>query len=258
MQDYIERFLKVTRLQGEVIKLFVASVEPPIFYHSGKVHYGFRFAKPGAKHFCLLKAVRAVSGLNAAIALLDKGFTQELHVIIRTIVECTSQIDYIIAGFDNDNLKPPQKKFVDTYFSDFHRNNVDDFQRPRLRQGKVHETVGRSMREQLKGIKGGEKFSEVDASKLMSNVYLTYSNYVHSRYPEVMDMFGGMPVHFHLEGMRDTPKDAENIQQIECHLETVSLALRKMVRKFDMASELCRSPKLMEWFRVQKSDNQQQ
>jgi len=46
---------------------------PPIFYHSGQEHYGYRYGKPGVRHFCLLKAVRAISALNAMIALARGG-----------------------------------------------------------------------------------------------------------------------------------------------------------------------------------------
>jgi hypothetical protein len=41
----------------------------PLRYHSGQRHHGFRYGKPDVRHFCLLKAVRAVSALNAAIEL---------------------------------------------------------------------------------------------------------------------------------------------------------------------------------------------
>jgi hypothetical protein len=33
----------------------------------------------------------------------------------------------------------------------------------------------------------------------------TYSGYVHAASPQIMDMYGGDPPRFHLEGMRDTP-----------------------------------------------------
>lgn len=50
----------------------------PLWYHSGKEHFGFRYGKPDKRHFCLLKAVRAVSALNAAIELAGRGYAQEI------------------------------------------------------------------------------------------------------------------------------------------------------------------------------------
>lgn len=211
MDDRIELFKKETSFQGEMLELIVATVDKPILYESGKIHHGFRFLNPGAKHFCILKAARAISGLNAAIALLEKGFIQEIAIIIRSIIECTSHIDYVLAGLENGQLKPPQMKFVNAYFEDFRRNDVGDFKRPHLKQKDVHKVVGGNLDELIKHVEGGEEFAGVDSSKLMSNIYLTYSNYVHSRYPEVMDLFGESPERFHLEGIRNTAMDYQNI-----------------------------------------------
>jgi hypothetical protein len=60
-----------------------------------------------------------------------------------------------------------------------------------------------------------------------SNVYLSFSNYVHGKYLEAMDLYGGRPAHFHLRGMGGTPKDAENLATIDSFVDTVSKPLRK-------------------------------
>ena len=91
------------------------------------------------------------------------------------------------------------------------------------------------MQEQLKSTEQEGKFAGVDTSTLLSNVYLTLSNYVHARYPEVMDMYGGDPKRFHVDGMLGTPKDIENLMVLECYIETVANAIRGMVYKFNMA-----------------------
>ena len=44
---------------------------------------------------------------------------------------------------------------------------------------------------------------------------LSISNYVHAKNPEIMDLYGGVPGRFHLDGMRGTPKDEENLQIID-------------------------------------------
>lgn len=250
MRDSLERLRKETFLQGQVIELFLASVSAPIFYHSGKRHRGYRFANPGARHFCLLKAVRAVSGLNAALSLAEKGFNQEICVLIRTIVECTSHIEFILAGFEEGELGAKQREFLDAYFSDFRRNEVADFRRAKLVQKNVHDVVGNKMDKNFHEIEHVENPTVSGASQKMSNIYLAYSNYVHGRYPEIMDMYGGSPGHFHLTGMLGTRKDAESFQFIECFVESVSLVLRAMIYEFEMVDELRNSPQLVEWLKV--------
>jgi hypothetical protein len=82
----------------------------------------------------------------------------------------------------------------------------------------------------------------------MSETYLTYSNYVHSRYPEVMDLYGGHPQHFHLAGMRGTPKDVENLAIVSVFISTVSITLRFVVLKFGLVEKLRRYPNLTSWY----------
>ena len=253
METNLATFRSEVRIQEEVVDLIASSVDAPFMYHSGKTHYGFRYAKPGPKHFCLLKAARAVSGLNATISLIEDGYSQETAVIIRTIVECTSHIEFILSGYDGTKLDKQQRNYVDQYFKDYRRDSSSDFLRPRVRQGDVHEVVGSLLDEQVKKSPSRSAFEDIEGSKLMSNIYLTYSNYVHSRYPEVMDMFGGNPPHFHMRGMSGTPKDDENIAIVESTIETVSNSLRYIVLKFNLRQEMLRRPHLCQWYKVDSS-----
>src|SRR5215831_3101835 len=79
----------------KLLHALTVKLPQPLWYHSGKEHFGFRYGKPDERHFCLLKAVRAVSALNAAIELARKGYTQEVAVLIRTLVECTTHIEFV-------------------------------------------------------------------------------------------------------------------------------------------------------------------
>lgn len=88
-----------------VVDCFANSVTAPIMYDSNIEHYGFRYLKPTAKHFCIIKAVRAVSGLNAAIILAENGFNQEVCVLVRTIIEYTSHIEFILTGLKDGILE---------------------------------------------------------------------------------------------------------------------------------------------------------
>ena len=94
----------------------------PLRYHSGKEHHGFRYGKPHAEHFCLLKVVRAVSAANAALELARCGYTQEICVLIRTLVECTSHIEFVLSSRDDaGTLGPAAEKYVQDFFADYAR-----------------------------------------------------------------------------------------------------------------------------------------
>src|SRR5215831_12262415 len=90
LQDLEEKLEPLERL----VRLFAASLGEPTLRKTDDGR-GFRYEAPDARHFCLLKAVRAVSALNAAIELARKGYTQEVAVLIRTLVECTTHIEFV-------------------------------------------------------------------------------------------------------------------------------------------------------------------
>lgn len=116
-----------------LIQAFAHSLSQPTFYHSGQEHYGFRYGKPDARHFCLLKAVRVVNALNAAVQLARGGFAQEIAVLVRTLVECTTHIEFVLDALDKDGiLIGDAEKYVRDYFTDFARNTMADFKKTRF------------------------------------------------------------------------------------------------------------------------------
>jgi len=67
----------------QALERFIKHIEQPKpIPERGRVL--FRYEHPSALIFLTLKAVRVVSGLNAAVYLLKRGFIQELGVVIRT------------------------------------------------------------------------------------------------------------------------------------------------------------------------------
>lgn len=84
---------------------------------------------------------------------------------------------------------------------------------------------------------------------MYSNIYLTCCNYVHGKYPEIMDLDGGKPGHFHLRGMSGTPKDAESLEFIEAAVGTVANTLVQMVSRLKLHGLVDSDPVLSTWFR---------
>jgi hypothetical protein len=83
---------------------------------------------------------------------------------------------------------------------------------------------------------------------LLSNVYLTFSNYVHAKYPEAMDMYGGNPGQFHVRGMTGTSKDEECVALIEAFEVTVALALVGMVQTLKLLPLIESDKMLNSWY----------
>jgi hypothetical protein len=134
--------------------------------------------------------------------------------------------------------------FVSSFFGDNRRTGQHaDRKRVKLNQKDVHDAIGANLDEFVSAV--GPRTT----SDLMSHVYVVFSNYVHGRYPEKMDLNGGRPGRFHLDGMRNTPKDVENIEIIDTLITTASNCLIQIVQNLELQSLLASNPVVSTWYR---------
>jgi hypothetical protein len=230
----LERFVHLFSAQFGLPHLF-ASVD----------ERGFRFRNPDYRHFCLLRACRIVSALNASIELARSGHVQEIGVILRTVIEYSSQVEYVLINRNEQGeVTGKAAAFVASFFDDNRRTGQHvDRKRFKLNQKDVHDAIGANL----------DEFNSTararTTSDLMSHMYIVFSNYVHGRYPETMDLYGGMPGRFHLNGMKNTPKDNENIEIIDTLITTASNCLIQIAQNLRLRSLLASDPLISTWYR---------
>jgi hypothetical protein len=226
------------------VHYFGAQFDPPHLFGS-RDERGFRFDNPDYRHFCLLRSCRIVSALNASIDLARHGYVQEIGVLLRTVIEYSSQIEYILISRDEQgNVIGKAAAFVASFFADNRRTHQQtNPKRVKLQQKDVHDLIGANLDE------FNSALGSRTASDLMSNVYLTFSNYVHGRYPETMDLFGGRPGRFHLKGMRATPKDAENIETLDTLITSASNCFIQIAQVLRLRAVVNADQILIEWYR---------
>jgi hypothetical protein len=112
----------------------------------------------------------------------------------------------------------------------------------------VHDVIGSAL-DQFLAVHGSTTSgNRQPTSELLSNVYINFSNYVHGKYPESMDLYGGTPGGFHMNGMRGTPKDNENIEIIDTMITSASNCFKGMVQGLELKSIVSADPMLSEWF----------
>lgn len=241
---------RLDALQGRVkplehfLHLFASSLSPPLLLKGED--RGFRYSQPDIQHFCLLKAVRAVSAFNAIIALARLGYTQEICVLLRAVIECTSHVEFVLAS---NPISGDATKFIEDYFSDSVRSGSPKSKRAHLRQSEIHDIAGGALDKVVAANHETGTYESFNASKLYSKVYLNLSNYVHCRYPETMDLYGDIPGRFHLRGMGGTPKDAENLEIVETYFVSVSQCAHEMALKLDVEEQIIRDPIISEWMK---------
>jgi hypothetical protein len=245
----IEVVLQALQMQvvplERVIELFSASLDSPTL-RGPEENRAYRYDKTDIRHFCLLKGVRVVSALNAMLELARSGYIQEVGVLIRTVAEFTSHIEFVLETGTEEH-RAEVDRYLKAFFADAQRGLGAEIIRAQVRQGLVHEKLG----ETLDII--AEQFSKTEgwmpAAKLYSNVYRVFSNYVHGKYPEIMDLFGGVPGRFHLNGMSGTRKDAENLNQIQTYIELASNTFVIMIKSLNLGGLVTKDQGVERWYK---------
>jgi hypothetical protein len=234
--------LRISPLEG-IVQAFAASLTRPKRYEECSDR-GFRFEAPDVRHFCLLKAARVVSALNAAVHLARGGYVQEVGVLSRTIIECTTHIEYVLDMDNSDEHEAAVKAYIEAFLR---RHSAAEIVRAQVPQGKVHATIGKTLDEIA--VQYGDIKERKPSATLYSHVYRLLSNYVHAKYPECMDMYGGTPGKFHLQGMSGTPKDNENLEQIAAMIDTASNAFVIMIRQLSLRDLVSKTQTLDAWYK---------
>ena len=242
--DEIERLRTRVAPLARFLHAISQTLEKPNFSASPK-HLGFRYENRQLIQFCLLRGVRIVSALNASIELAKDGYSQEIGVVLRTMIGYASQIDFMLASLDEKgNLSGKAARFLVDFFADDRRPAVG--KRFKLSQKDVHDIVGKRLDEAATAA-GKDVKRRKSAADLRSNIYLVFSNYIHGRYPESMDLYGGRPGSFHMYGMSRTLKDAENLEILDTLITSASNSLKGMVIDLKLRQLVQSDPELAAW-----------
>jgi len=230
----------------KVVQLIAGTLTEPVLRQINS-DCGFRYEKPDIRHFCVLKAVRVVSALNASIVLAREGYTQEIAVLMRTLAEFTTHIEFVLNADDSEEHRTKVKQYIEAFFADTRRDPEAEIKKAQVPQGAVHASLGKTL-DKLADERGLMD-DRVPAASLYSKIYRIFSNYVHGKYPEIMDCFGGKPGKFHLRGMSGTRKDFENVATIDSFISTASNSLIFIVQGLDMRARLQSDPALASWYK---------
>jgi len=222
-----EAMLDRLQIQIEPLEKYVdflsAKLGEPKMMDAGKFR-GFRYESSDISHFCLLKLARAVSGLNAAVTLARGGYVQEVMALLRTILEFTRDVEAGLVSKDRTEKHCVQMQdYVRKYLEDSRRGDTADIKKVEMPSNVVTQILSEDM-DRIAVSFGETPTAGVTEGRYKAALKVLHP-YIHAKYPEAIDLFGGTPGHFHLRGMLDTPKDRECFEFIRTYVETVSITV---------------------------------
>jgi len=182
---------------GEVVHYLLGHVEPPEVKGAKGVHW-YQFPSQGPLELIVVKAARAVSGLNAIPVLIDAGYTQEAAVLMRTVDDFLDEITFVWEGTQRESMTNGQKKFIEAFFS-------ETVQRPEEMLGN-RRGPDRPGKDEIRAAQArviGQD-NPSGTQQVVRALDKGFDGFVHGGYPHSMELFGGSG-RFALKGMRGTP-----------------------------------------------------
>lgn len=193
-------FQEVITVSSNAFRRLEQQVPPPqsVPFRGGFV---YRFVEQSLEQALLLKLARVVTGLSAVDVLLAAGLIQEVGAMCRMLDEISEDIAFLAAPITNHELTELHERYFRGFwaeeFSDT-ENTLSRHEKPDTpRRSKIQSYVQRV-------------FNPTENPSLLSDVTQsissTYSGYVHASAVQVLDIYGGEPLHFHIEGLLGTPR----------------------------------------------------
>ncbi len=176
----------------------------------------FRYVEQTIHQAILLKLARTISGLRAALVLLENGFVQEQAVMQRVLDEMGEDIFFLVYAVANDEVTELHERYLEAFFQEEFDTAVAPTDSPQKRPMIPRKRI----RAYLAAVEGkaynqqGKTLNPSDGVKLFKTLSKAYSGYVHAAAPHIMDLYGGNPPAFHLEGMLGTPRISEHADDL--------------------------------------------
>lgn len=193
--------IEMVKLMDKAFRDFEDGMHSPPQMVELSFGYAYRFPEKDIYQAILLKLARVQSLVRATLVLLSNGFVQEQCILQRAVDETNEDILFLVYAVTNDTITKLHEEYLEAFWQeevDESGTLIDSKQnRPMIKRKKIQAY--------LASFEGAGNLN--DAAKTL---YKTFSGYVHGAAPQLMDMYGGIPPHFHTNGLLGTPRMEEH------------------------------------------------
>ncbi|OAI16757.1 MULTISPECIES: hypothetical protein [Methylomonas] len=167
----------------------------------------FRHVEKTIQQALVQKAARLISTLHAVDVLLLNGHLQEQATLQRVLDEIAEDIFFLAAAITNDEITDRHRQ----YLEEFYAEEFPDPSNPMARHQKPNMVPRKKIRAYVNRVLSTDP-NPSRLSDIGESVSSVYSGFVHASSPQIMDMCGGDPPRFQIEGMLGTPRVAEHVR----------------------------------------------
>ena len=133
-----------------------------------------------------------------------RGFVQEQAALQRILGELHEDVTFMALATIDGNITPLHEEFLAAFFEEeFDADTALEStqKRPMIPRKKIQAYIARNEGAELDPRTGVE---------LSRTITKAYSGYVHAASPQIMDMYGGEPLRFHVTGLIGTYRHVEH------------------------------------------------
>ena len=168
-------------------------------------HLVLRYSIQSLETAIIQKQARYVSGLNASLVLLERGYTQELGALFRTLDEFSEDIIFLALPITGDiEITETHTNYLKYFFQEEFDKSGNAFlsgqKRPTIPRKKIRAIISKFSSEWL---------NQHDSQELSRTISQAYSGYVHGASCHICEMVGGKPLKYYLSGMKGTYRQIE-------------------------------------------------
>lgn len=200
-------FAQTLQVCEEVFAALEAAVPPPtpVPQREGFV---FRCTEKQLDQAIIQKLSRIISGLHATRALLANGLYQEVGILCRVLDELSEDVIFLCQPLRDGTVSALHQEYLATFYQ-------EDFDDPAslLASRQSRSTVSRRRIHAALAAIPDSPINQSDAQELRRAIGQAYSGYVHAASTHIMDSYGGDPPRYHINGMLNTPRQAEYEKQ---------------------------------------------
>lgn len=162
--------------------------------------FHFRYSEKSIEQALIQKLARTVSGLTAVNVLLSKGLGQEQGVLQRVLDDIGEDIQFLSLAISDDSITKLHQEYLEAFYAEeFNANG------PNSNNKKPNNVQRKKIRAYLLRV-GRRKANDFKLTNALASLHSAYSGFVHAASPHIMEMYGGNPPRFHVEGMLNTPR----------------------------------------------------
>jgi hypothetical protein len=194
-ETYINNIKEALVLMEGCFKHLERVIPSPVFIDDEKGRR-FEYGDESLEAAVVQKSARMISGLNASLVLLSKGYFQELGAIFRMVDEFSEDINFLCLPL----LGKERTKLHDDYLQCFYQDEFDvpgdplksNQKRPMIPRKKVMAAISNLNENPV---------NSSDSQDIFRTLSQTYSGYVHGASGHIMEMYSYPPGGYHLQGM---------------------------------------------------------